>query len=94
MKRCKVLLITLALLLGGCTTWNIDKTTLRPDGSIESRVKASMTQCLTDSSRTKVVIEVNGVGKAEIGSSVIDAESAAAIFAELKPMMLALTMGG
>ncbi len=78
-----VVLLTLALLLGGCMTHNAEKTTYRPDGNIESRTKASMAQCLVDSSRTDFKVEVEGLGKASVGSSVIDAESLAEIIKAL-----------
>ena len=79
----KVLLITLALLLGGCMSYRGEKTSYRPDGSVETRIKASMTHCLVDSSRTDFKVEVEGLGKASVGSSVIDAESLAEIIKAL-----------
>ncbi len=57
-------------------------------------VKAKQFQCMTDSTRINMKVEVDDLGKASMGTSVVDAESAAAIFAELKPMILALMMGG
>ena len=49
----------------------------------ESRIKASMTHCLVDSSRTDFMVKVEGLGKASVGSSMIDAESLAEIIKAL-----------
>lgn len=72
----KVLLITLALLLGGCSGWSAKRTDY-PDGRVV--VMASQWQCLTDSQRARMKFKIPGLGSAEVGTSILDAESIAAI---------------
>lgn len=73
--------LILALVLGGCVTWTSEKT-LYENGELKS-VKASMTQCLTDSNRTLMKFKIPDLGTASVGMSVLDAESLAEIIKAL-----------
>ncbi|KKL54760.1 hypothetical protein LCGC14_2262240, partial [marine sediment metagenome] len=80
LRAAKVLLITLALLLGGCSGWNA-KRTEHPDGRVV--IAARQWQFLTDSNRTRMKFTIPDLGIAEVGTSIIDAESLADIIKAL-----------
>ena len=67
------------VVLGGCTSWNGLSETYYRNGELKSRVKARMTQCLTDSSRTNMAFTMDGLGTAMVGTSIIDSEALADI---------------
>ena len=83
--KTKLLTCLLLVLAAGCMQWNFQQDKFDASGNIISHTKGSMTQCLADSSRTKVLVEFNGIGKATIGSSVVDAEELKGILVELMP---------
>ncbi len=91
-----LLLITLALVLGGCSQFRARKVTQYPDGRAET-ITASQFQCLTDSTRTNFAAKVEGLGTASVGMSIIDAESLAEIIKALpeglRKEILALLLG-
>ena len=70
------LFLTLALLLGGCSGWGAKRTEY-PDGRVV--ITARQWQCLTDSKRTQMKFAIPDLGIAEVGTSILDAESIAAI---------------
>ena len=71
-----LLVIALALLLGGCSGWGAKRTEY-PDGRVV--ITARQWQCLTDSKRTQMKFAIPDLGIAEVGTSILDAESIAAI---------------
>ncbi len=80
---CFVIIITLALVLGGCSQFRARKVTeYNIDGMVET-ITASQFQCLTDSNRTNFAAKVKGLGSASVGTSIIDAESLAEIIKAL-----------
>ncbi len=81
----KTLFITLALLLGGCSGWSA-KRTEHPDGRVV--ITARQWQCLTDSNRTRMKFKIPDLGKAEVGTSILDAESLAEIIKALPAGMI------
>ena len=85
----KTLLLITLLFIGGCVSWNIDQKKYGPAGNLVSHTKGSMTQCMVDSTRTKVEAKINDLGKVSIGSSVLDAEELKGILIELMPWIRA-----
>ncbi len=71
-----LLFIALALLLSGCSGWDA-KRTEHPDGRVV--IMARQWQFLTDSKRTRMKFAIPDLGIAEVGTSILDAESIAAI---------------
>ena len=73
------------MFFGGCMRGSASITKYRPNGSIESRTRASMVYFLTDSSKTDFKAKVKGLGEVGVGLSVLDQESLAAIMKEVYP---------
>jgi len=88
------------ILFGGCSSWDAEKVTeyfADPNETALVKrvtVRAKQSQCMTDSSRMGMKFKIDDLGKASVGTSILDAESVAAIVAELKPFFLTLMTGG
>ena len=63
-------------ILGGCSGWGAKRTEY-PDGRVVAT--ARQWQFLTDSKRTQMKFAIPDLGTAEVGTSILDAESIAAI---------------
>ena len=76
----------------GCMQAVGKKTEYYPNGEIKSYIRICMTQCMTDSKRSGFKVDVEGLGKVELGSSVMNAEEFSAMIREANPI-LALLLG-
>ncbi len=86
-RRCWAIILLcllMACLVGGCTSWSGLSETYE-NGELKTRVKARMTQCLTDSSRTNMAFKMKGLGSARVGTSILDAEALADIAEGIYP---------
>ena len=97
--RCVVVWMLLVIIIllciicfSGCVRAEGEKTEYYPNGEKKSRIKVSMTQCMTDSARSNFQIDIPDMGKVELGSSMMNAEEFAAMLRETNPI-LALLLG-
>ena len=83
----------LVLFLAGCSGWNVKRSQeYAPDSDpnyvyvVRDTITASQWQIGTDASRKDIVIELDDVGKARMGSSRLDAEN-------IKPAVIDILRG-
>ena len=84
------LTITCLLFMAGCSSWEGNSTKQEfawIAGEMRmvknETVNAKQAQYFTDSSRTKMKFKIEGLGKASVGSSVLDAE-------EIEPVVVSI----
>ncbi len=86
-------IVGLMLLLSGCSGWNVKRSQeYAPDTDpnyvyvVKDTITASQWQICTDASRKDIVIELDDIGKAKMGSSRLDAE-------DIKPAVIDILKG-
>ncbi len=88
MKRCKILILTLALLLCGCTSKSYHQREWDPQGNLISKVDVTLFACLTQTQAKDIVViaekKMLFVGNF---SQVPDAESVKAVFTAIAEVM-------